>query len=198
MEMHPELIKLKHTLNMEHKDYSTIERGFEVVKASPSFEGTVQMVVIRPEVNQRKELDEGQLDVEKGLVGDNWATRGSSQTEDGNAHPGMQINIMNSRVIRLVTHDRSEWKMAGDQLFVDLNLSKSNMPPGTRFTVGDATLEVTDIPHTGCKKFAQRFGTDALKFISTKEGKEWQLRGINAKVIKSGAVKLGDTISKIT
>ena len=183
---------------MDHKDYSTIEKGFDIVKESPSIKGTVQLIVRRPEQNQREELEEGQLDVKTGLVGDNWATRGSSMTPDGNAHPEMQINIMNSRMIRLITQDKSDWKMAGDQLFVDLDLSKSNLPPGTRLSIGDATLEVTSVPHTGCKKFAERFGRDALKFISTKEGREMQLRGINARVIQSGKVKLGDTISKIT
>jgi hypothetical protein len=155
------------------------------------------MIVIRPEVDQREELEEGQLDVDKGLAGDNWSTRGSSKTPDGHAHPGMQMNIMNSRVAGLISQERGDWKMAGDQLFVDFNLSKSNVPPGTQLTIGDATLEVTEVPHTGCKKFAQRFGTDALKFISTREGKEWQLRGINARVVKSGSVRLGDAISKI-
>jgi hypothetical protein len=179
---------------MNYKEYTTLSQGFDIIKDSPAIEGTVQMIVIRPEVNQRKELDEGMLDEEKGLVGDNWFSRGSSQTPDGSAHPGMQVNIMNSRVIRLITQEQNDWKMAGDQLFVDLNLSKSNVPPGTRLTAGEAILEVTEIPHTGCKKFAERFGTEALKFISTREGKEWQLRGINAKVVKSGAVKLGDPI----
>lgn len=182
---------------MVYKDYTTIEQGFDIVKESPAIEGSVQMIVIRPEEGQRKELEEGQLDVISGLVGDNWATRGSSKTTDGSAHPEMQINIMNSRMIRLITQDRGDWSLAGDQLFVDLDLSKDNLPPGTRLSIGDATLEVTTVPHTGCKKFAERFGRDALKFISTKEGRELQLRGINAKVVKSGAVRPGDTISKI-
>jgi len=178
-------------------DYSTIERGFDVVRQSPAIEGSVQLIVIRPEENQREELEEGELDVEKGLLGDNWSTRGSSKTSDGSAHPEMQINIMNSRMVRLISDDKSDWKKAGDQLFIDLDLSKENVPPGTRLAIGEAVLEVTSVPHTGCKKFAERFGQDALRFISTKEGRELQLRGINARVIEGGKVKLGDRVVKL-
>lgn len=181
---------------MQHKDLEILERGFDLIKMSPSIRGSLQLVVIRPEEDQRKELTEGVLDEKQGLLGDNWSTRGSSQTRNGSAHPDMQINIMNSRVARLLSQDKSHWKMAGDQLFVDLNLNKDNVPPGTRLSIGEAELEVTAIPHVGCKKFAQRFGTDALKFISTKQGRFWQLRGINAKVIKGGKIRVGDTVIK--
>lgn len=182
---------------MEYKDFETLERGFDLIKESPPVEGTLQLIVIRPEVDQRKELDVGVLDQKQGLIGDNWATRGSSRTRNGSAHPDMQINIMNSRVIELISQQRGDWKMAGDQLFVDFDLSKTNVPPGTRLAVGDAILEVTSVPHTGCKKFAQRYGVDALKFISTPSGREWQLRGINARVVKSGSIKIGDAVVKI-
>lgn len=182
---------------MDYKDLATLETGFDNIKQSPSMEGALQLIVIRPEEDQREELNQGVLDETQGLIGDNWAARGSSKTTDGSAHPEMQINIINSRVIDLITQDKSDWKLAGDQLFVDLNLSKENVPPGTQIAVGDAVLEVTTIPHTGCKKFSARFGVDALKFISSPEGRRWQLRGINARVIKSGLVKKGDSISKV-
>jgi hypothetical protein len=182
---------------MEYKDLSTLEMGFDIIKDSPALEGTLQLIVVRPEVNERKEMNEGVLDESQGLIGDNWAARGSSETNDGSAHPEMQINIMNSRVARLISQDKSDWQMAGDQLFVDLNLNKDNVPPGTRLAVGEAILEVTAPPHTGCKKFAQRFGRDALKFSSTKKGRLWQLRGINAKVVKGGDIKIGDRVAVI-
>jgi len=182
---------------MEYIDLATLEKGFDIIKQSPSKQGSLELIVTRPKVNQREELTKGVLDEDQGLVGDNWATRGSSSTSNGSANPEMQINIMNSRVARLICQHHSDWKMAGDQLFVDLNLSKDNVPPGTRLVVGKAILEVTSPPHTGCQKFAQRFGRDALKFISTKEGRHWQLRGINAKVIKGGTVRLGDKVVKI-
>ena len=183
---------------MEPKDLETLQNGFEHIKRSPVGKGTVELIVIRPEEDQRQELEEGMLDEIQGLIGDNWMLRGSSKTTDGSAHPGMQINIMNSRIINLITSEKNDWKMAGDQLFVDFNLNKDNVPPGTRLAIDDAILEVTSVPHTGCKKFSQRFGIEALKFISTNEGKQWQLRGINARVVKSGKIKVGAAIAKIT
>lgn len=182
---------------MEYKNRDILEQGFDHVKQSHSEQGTLELIVIRPEVNQREVLSEGMLDVDQGLIGDNWAGRGSSETEDGSAHPEMQINIMNSRLAELITQEKSDWKMAGDQLYVDLNLHQDNVPAGTRLSIGEAILEVTAVPHTGCKKFAERFGREALKFISTKEGRRWQLRGINAKVVKGGKVAVGDSVSKI-
>ena len=182
---------------MEYKDLTTLEQGFDYVKQSPTERGTLELIVIRPEVNQRQELSEGMLDVDQGLIGDNWAARGSSETEDGSAHPEMQINIMNSRLAQLITQQQSDWKMAGDQLYVDLNLHQDNVPAGTRLSIGEAILEVTAVPHTGCKKFAERFGREALKFISTKEGRQWQLRGINAKVIQAGKISTGDVVRKV-
>jgi len=138
------------------------------------------------------------LNETEGLIGNNWASRGSSKTADGSAHPEMQINIINCRVIDLITQDKDDWKIAGDQLFVDFNLNKDNVPPGTKIAVGAAVLEVTSMPHTGCKKFAARFGVDAVKFISSPKGRQWQLRGINAQVIKTGTIQVGDRLSKIS
>lgn len=180
---------------MEPKNLDTLQKGFEHIKQSPHNQGTLQLIVARPVEDQRVELERGVLDETEGLIGDNWAARGSSKTEDGSAHPEMQINIMNSRVIDLITQEKDDWKMAGDQLFVDLNLNKDNVPTGTKLAIGEAVLEVTPMPHTGCKKFSQRFGVEALKFISTPDGRQWQLRGINARVVKSGSIKTGDQIS---
>lgn len=183
---------------MQPKNLETLQNGFDHIMQSPSDKGVLRLIVARPEVDRRTELDQGELDETEGLIGDNWAARGSSKTEDGSAHPEMQINIMNSRAIDLITQSKEDWETAGDQLFVDFNLSKNNVPPGTKLAVGDAILEVTSVPHTGCKKFAARFGVDAVKFISSPEGRQWQLRGINARVVKSGSIKIGDQFSKIS
>ena len=180
-----------------YKSTEALEQGFEHIKNAPSDHGKLELIVARPEEDQRLEMEEGRLDEEKGLLGDNWYSRGSSRTKDGSAHPEMQINMMNSRVIDLITENKQQWKLAGDQLYVDFNLHKDNVPPGTQLSIGEAILEVTPEPHTGCKKFSQRFGVEALKFISTKEGRQWQMRGINARVVKSGSIKTGDTIRKI-
>ena len=142
-------------------------------------------------------LEEGILDAGQGLIGDNWKVRGSASTEDGSANPEMQINIMNARTVALLAQSKERWQLAGDQLFLDLDLSSENLPHGTKLAIGDTILEVTPQPHTGCKKFAERFGTDATKFVNSPAGKELHLRGINAKVIQSGKIKVGDVARKI-
>jgi MOSC domain-containing protein YiiM len=174
-----------------------LEAGLESIRQTPTDAGAVRLIVRRPSEGERQVLQEGQLDLVQGLVGDGWKQRGSSRTPDGSAHPEMQITIMNARVIALLAPDQERWPLAGDQLFVDLDLSSQNLPPGARLAVGSAVLEVTAPPHTGCKKFAARFGTEALKFISTPEGRSRQMRGIHAKVVQPGTVRVGDVARKI-
>jgi len=130
-------------------------------------------------------------------VGDNWRTRSSSRTPDGSAHPDMQLNVMNSRVIALVAQNKDRWPLAGDQLFIEMDLSAANLPPGTRLAIGSAVIEVTAQPHTGCKKFVERFGLDAMKFVNSPVGEQLHLRGINAKVVQPGVIRLGDVAKKI-
>ena len=182
---------------MKHVTMAELEAGLEDIRQSPTDAGVLALIVRRPQVEAREVLEVGELDLFEGLVGDNWKTRGSSQTADGSAHPDMQLNIMNARVIALLAQKKDRWALAGDQLYMDLDLSAENVPPGTRLSLGEAVIEVTDQPHTGCKKFAARFGLDALKFISSPVGKQLQLRGINAKVIRSGAIRIGDTVKKV-
>ena len=131
-----------------------------------------------------------------GLVGDNWRTRGNPATADGAADPEMQLNIMNARVAALVAGSRERWPLAGDQLYLDLDLSVANLPPGTRLRLGEALLEVTPPPHTGCRKFVSRFGKDAMKFVNSRLGRQLNLRGINAKVVAPGVVRVGDLARK--
>ncbi|MEM9556553.1 MAG: MOSC domain-containing protein [Acidobacteriota bacterium] len=180
-----------------HATADALEAALDEILDAPRETGTVEMVVRRPAVDQREVLDEGHLDVVEGLVGDNWRTRGSSKTADGAAHPEMQINIMSARVIAAVAGDRSRWPLAGDQLFVDLDLRPENLPTGTRLAVGTATLEVTAIPHLGCKKFVTRFGLESMKFINSGRGKRLRLRGLNARVVVPGIVRPGDRIRKL-
>ena len=142
-------------------------------------------------------LEEGALDLREGLVGDTWRLRGSTRTEDGSSHPDMQLNIMNIRVTALVAVDRQRWPLAGDQLYLDMDLSADNLPPGTRLALGSAIIEVTAEPHTGCKKFLARFGREALKFVNSSLGKQLHLRGVNAKVVRPGTIRIGDIVSKI-
>ena len=156
----------------------------------------MDLIVRRPGIGEREILEQGQLDLVEGLAGDNWRTRGSSRTADGSSHPLMQLTVMNSRVIDLVAQERVHWPLAGDQLFIDLDLSIDNLPPGTRLAIGSGVIEVTEQPHTGCKKFVERFGLEAMKFISSGQGKELRLRGLNARVVQPGEVRVGD-VAKI-
>ena len=182
---------------MTHLTTEQIEKGLDFVLQSPKDNGFIELIVRRPKVGEREVIEIGELDLEVGLVGDCWKTRGSSRTTDGFGHPEMQLTLMNTRVIDLILQDKERWKLAGDQLFVDFDLSEENIPPGTRLSIGTAIIERTEIPHLGCKKFIDRFGKDAMKFVNSDMGKTLNLRGINAKVIKPGTVKRGDVIVKI-
>ena len=182
---------------MEYVTTRELEAGLDEVRRSPKDIGVVRMIVRRPEVDAREVLEEGELSVAEGLVGDTWRTRRSSRTADGSAHPEMQLNIMNSRAIALLSREADRWPLAGDQLYVDLDLSGANLPPGTRLGLGSAIIAVTAEPHTGCKKFMARFGIDALRLVSSPEGRELNLRGINAKVVEPGVVRVGDAVRKL-
>jgi hypothetical protein len=181
----------------KHLTFEELEAELDEIRQSPKDEGVLELIVSRPKVNAREVLEEAELDLEVGLVGDNWKTRGSSRTTDGFGHPEMQLNIMNSRAVALVAQSKDRWQLAGDQLFVDLDLSDENLPPKTRISIGSAIVEVTEIPHTGCKKFVARFGLDAMKFVNSPVGKQLHLRGINAKVIRSGIIRTGDSVKKL-
>ena len=181
----------------QHRTLAQLEAGLDDVRRSPKDEGTLELIVRRPERLERELVDEGTLDVAAGLVGDNWSTRGSTGTPDGSADPEMQVTLMNSRVADLVAGGRERWHIAGDQLFVDLDIGRANLPPGTRLAIGTAVLEVSSAPHKGCAKFSGRFGTDALRLVSSAVGQELCLRGINAKVVQSGAIRVGDAVRKL-
>ncbi len=185
------------TPESKHLTTEELKAGLAHIMESPNNNGVLEMIVRRPAENEREQLEEGKLDLEYGLIGDNWKTRGSKRTTDGFGHPEMQINIMNSRAIDLVAQDRARWKLAGDQLYIDFDLSEGNLPVGSKISIGETTIEVTAIPHTGCKKFVSRFGLDAMKFVNSEEGKKLRLRGLNAKVVRPGTISAGDTVSKL-
>lgn len=176
---------------------SELELGIEEIKESPKDHGVLEMIVRRPETETRELINSGEINLENGLAGDNWKARGSSHTDDGSADPEAQITLMNSRVIQLLTGDKENWQWAGDQLFVDMDISIDNLPPHSRLQVGSAILEISAKPHTGCKKFSGRFGIEALEFISTPLGKALRMRGVNAKVIQAGEIKVGDAVKKL-
>jgi len=174
----------------KHLSAEKLEQGVKHILTAPSDMGKLMLIVTRPEVDQRETPAEGHLDIEQGLVGDNWSTRGHSDRD-------VQLTIMNARVTGLVAQTRDRWSLAGDQLYLDMDLSDANLPPGTQLSLGDAIIEVTEPPHTGCKKFAARFGVDAMVFVNSGRGQKLSFRGINAKVVQSGGIKAGDIARKL-
>jgi len=179
------------------EEAKAFEAGLDAIRLSPAAEGTVELIVRRPGVEEREVLDEAELDLDAGLVGDNWLARGSRSMPDGSANPKAQLTVMNARLAELVAGPRDEWPTAGDQLYVDFDLARENVPAGTRLAVGTAVIEVTDEPHTGCAKFSARFGSAALRFINSPVGRELNLRGINARVVEPGRVRTGDAIRRL-
>ncbi|HEX5706484.1 MAG TPA: hypothetical protein VFX96_04275 [Pyrinomonadaceae bacterium] len=182
---------------MRHLSMEELEAGLEEIRRSPKDEGVLELIVRRPASDEREVLEEGELNLSEGVAGDSWSARRSSRTPDGSPHPEMQLNIMNARAIALVAQGRERWPLAGDQLFIDLDLSGENLPAGTRLEIGSAVIEVTAQPHTGCKKFVARFGLDAMKFVNSPVGKELHLRGINAKVVRPGVIRVGQVARKV-
>jgi MOSC domain len=172
-----------------------LETMMDGIRDAPTGTGTVALLVRRPAVDAREVVSEIRLDVDEGLVGDSWRARGSSSTPDGSADPHAQLTVMNARAADAVAGDVALWPLAGDQIYVDFDIGVEHLPPGARLTLGDAEIEVSEKPHTGCAKFSARFGADALRFVNSPEGRRLRLRGMNTRVTKSGSVRVGDPIS---
>jgi hypothetical protein len=182
---------------MTHLTRAELDAGLERIRSAPAAAGTLRYLVRRPAVGEREVIEDGALELVVGLVGDNWLTRGSRRTDNGLGHPDQQLNIMGIRAVELIAVSEDRWALAGDQLYVDLDLSKDNLPTGTRLAIGDAVVEVTELPHLGCKKFQARFGTDAMRFVNSEVGRQLRLRGLNAKVVQPGRVAVGDAVIRL-
>ena len=176
-----------------HLKMAELEQKLDEIRNAPQFEGRLELIVKRPRSGEREVVDEAELSVAEGLVGDNWSTR----TPGVPLEPERQLTIMNARVAGLLAQDVERWQFFGDQLYIDFELSEANLPNGTRLALGGAIIEVTPVDHTGCKKFAERFGVDAVKFVSTPVGKELRLRGMYAKVVQPGPIRSGDKVRKL-
>jgi hypothetical protein len=182
---------------LQSVELSQLEESLDHIRESPADGGTVELIARRPDVDEREVLREGRLDPAEGLEGDTWRARGSSRTPDGSANLEAQLTLMNARTAAAIAGDRERWPLAGDQIYVDLDLSLSNLPAGSRVQIGSAVIEFSEAPHTGCAKFSGRFGVDALKFVNSRIGRELRLRGANCRVVTAGTVRPGDTIKKL-
>lgn len=182
-------VALPGPMNARHLSSEELEAGLDAVRQSPRDEGRLEMIVIRPTTDERVVVDACEVSAERALHGDRW--------ESGKRKPGTEITLMNTRAADLIAQSRERWPLAGDQLYVDFDLSEDHLPPGTRLAVGEVVFEIAAEDHTGCSKFAHRFGKDALKFVNSPEGLHLNLRGIYATVLQGGSVRVGDTVARL-
>ncbi len=181
---------------MEHLSRERLGAGLAQIRDSPQDSGRLLLIVRRPAAGERELPTEAILDQVTGLAGDSWLARGSTSTPDGSADPQRQVTVMNARVAELVAGGIDRMPLAGDQLYIDLDLSLRNLPPGSLLAVGQAVLQVSDAPHLGCAKFVERFGAEAMRFVNSRVGRQLRLRGMNTRVVVPGTVRLGDLTVK--
>ena len=180
-----------------HLSLDELKAGLPEILASPKDEGILRAIVIRPASGERDDVETCEISLEQGVFGDHWGKGCWLSTQDGEPHPDVQICIMNARCIQLIAQDRANWPPAGDNLFIDMDLTPQNTPPGTRLGIGTAVIEITDTPHNGCASFIERYGRDACVFVNTGEGKRLRLRGIYGRVVQNGRVSVGDPVTKL-
>jgi MOSC domain-containing protein YiiM len=176
---------------MTHLTADQLEAGLDEIRQAPRDHGVIELIARRPLPGERDILTEAELDRTDGLVGDRWSL------PDAPRKPTKQLTVMNARVIKLLVPEPRDWPIAGDQIYVDLDLSVANVPPGTRLAIGQVVIEASVDPHRGCAKFGARFGSDALRWVSSDTGRALNLRGINALVIEGGTIRRGDVLRKL-
>ncbi|MCY4505345.1 MAG: MOSC domain-containing protein [Acidobacteria bacterium] len=182
---------------MTNRTSEELDAGLAHIVDAPADDGELRLIVRRPGVDERETLDEGVLDIESGLEGDTWAARGNPYSDDGRAEPLAQVTVMNSRAVEVIAGPVDRWPLAGDQLYVDLDLSEDNLPAGTRLAIGEALIEVTAKPHTGCAKFIDRYGRAAQRWVNSPTGRDLRLRGVNTRVVQRGTIRVGDRVKKV-
>jgi MOSC domain len=181
----------------KHLTRAELQAGLPHIRDSPQDGGRLEAIVVRPAPGERRELQSCEISLAGGTHGDHWAKGCWMTTEDGKPHPDVQICIMNARCIGLIAHQRERWALAGDNLFIDLDLRPENLPPGQRLRLGTAVMEITSVAHSGCKSFAERFGSAAVVFVNAPTGKALRLRGVYARVVQDGLITVGDRVVKV-
>lgn len=166
-----------------HRTWAELESGLQALPPAPRDLGRVTAIIRRPEPQQRESLESVDLSVEAGIPGDAW-NRAPTKSPEG------QLAVMNTAIARLIANGQ-DLVVFGDNLFVDLDLSAASLPSGSRLSVGNAIVEVTPLPHNGCKKFHARFGPDALRLVQAPGTRAQNYRGIYWKVVTSGQVQVG-------
>lgn len=178
---------------MDDETVQTLDPRLTEIRAAPGDHGRLELIVRRPAVDEREIAEEAILDPDRGLLGDRWETHAAGSTL---AYLSAQLTVMSTRVLAAIEPDRERWPLAGDQLFVDLDLSVENLPAGSRLAIGSAVIEVSETPHTGCAKFGARFGSDALRWINSPTGRAYRMRGLNARIVEAGTVRVGDVVRR--
>jgi MOSC domain-containing protein YiiM len=181
----------------QHVNAIELEQGLADVLHSPADVGRLTAIFVRPAPNERRAFDSVNLTPENGIEGDRWAGDSYYRLKDGGPDPRCQVSVMNDRFLRQVAGDDSEMCLAGDNLIVDFDLSEANLPTGCQIAIGrEVIIEISDLKHTGCSKFARRYGQDAKTFANSKQGTALHLRGRYARIVRGGTIRVGDQVNK--
>jgi MOSC domain-containing protein YiiM len=179
-----------------HASREELDTHLRELSELDSAEGTVALIVRRPSEGERETPTTAELTLEEGLVGDRWLASAHTHV-DGGVSRENQLTLMSTGMLGLIA-GRDRWPLSGDNLLVDMGLDLERLPVGSRLAIGDeVVIRISEIPHTGCAKFSARFGSDALRFVNSPEGRALRLRGVNAHVLQPGTISIGDAIRRL-
>lgn len=165
--------------------FDELERLWQTGARPPRGVGTVRLITLRVGGRQHELPLSAMLTVEGGVAGDKWG-------EEVSPDPDGQVTLMNARVAELIAGDRVPRPLPGDNFLVDLALDEEALPVGARVRLGQAVIQVTAKPHSGCKTFRERFGAEALRWVNVRANRPLRLRGVMCRVVVAGSVAVGD------